>query len=218
MYSSYTAASFMRKMDLALQHDVNLEGALTWAFEFEEQPFFAGFRSLATNGINKPVFNVFRMFSMMEGDRLSVISDSEVPLKTILEESVRETPDVTALASISYDKLYIMAWHYHDDDIPGPMANIVFNISDLLYAKGKCKVEKYVIDSKYSNSYAAWKEMGSPQNPDNNQLKRLLDKSNLERVKYRGKAIIIDSSLALNDMLERQGVALYIIELPGRKQ
>jgi xylan 1,4-beta-xylosidase len=31
MYSSYTAASFARKMDLADKHDVNLEGALTWA-------------------------------------------------------------------------------------------------------------------------------------------------------------------------------------------
>ena len=52
MYSSYTAASFARKHDLADRHGVNLEGALTWAFEFEDQPYFAGFRSLATNGID----------------------------------------------------------------------------------------------------------------------------------------------------------------------
>ena len=44
---------------------MNLEGALTWAFEFEDQPYFAGFRVLASNGINLPVFNVFRMFSQM---------------------------------------------------------------------------------------------------------------------------------------------------------
>jgi xylan 1,4-beta-xylosidase len=36
MYSSYTAASFARKHELAAKHGVNLEGALTWAFEFEE--------------------------------------------------------------------------------------------------------------------------------------------------------------------------------------
>ena len=65
MYSSYTAAVFARKHDLAERHGVNLEGALTWAFEFEDQPYFAGFRVLATNGINLPVFNVFRMFSRM---------------------------------------------------------------------------------------------------------------------------------------------------------
>ena len=42
MYSSYTAASFARIHDLAEKHGVNLEGVLTWAFEFEDQPYFAG--------------------------------------------------------------------------------------------------------------------------------------------------------------------------------
>ena len=74
MYSSYTAASFARKHDLAEKHGVNLEGALTWAFEFEDQPYFAGFRALATNGIALPVLNVFRMFGQMGGQRLAVES------------------------------------------------------------------------------------------------------------------------------------------------
>ena len=62
MYSSYTAASFARKHELAARHQVNLQGAVTWAFEFEDQPYFAGFRQLASNGIDMPVLNVFRMF------------------------------------------------------------------------------------------------------------------------------------------------------------
>ena len=45
MYSSYTAASFPREFELAEKHGVNLQGALTWAFEFEDQPPFAGFRA-----------------------------------------------------------------------------------------------------------------------------------------------------------------------------
>src|SRR6185503_4585480 len=44
MYSSYTAASFARKHDLAARHGATLEAALTWAFEFEDQPFFSGQR------------------------------------------------------------------------------------------------------------------------------------------------------------------------------
>ena len=42
-------------------------GAVTWAFEFEDQPYFDGFRDLATNGIDKPVLSVFRMLGMMTG-------------------------------------------------------------------------------------------------------------------------------------------------------
>ncbi len=53
--------------DLAEARGVNLLGAVTWAFEFEDQPWFRGFRDLATNGVDKPVLNVFRMFGMMQG-------------------------------------------------------------------------------------------------------------------------------------------------------
>ena len=64
---------------------MNLEGALTWAFEFEDQPYFAGFRSLATNGIDQPVLNVFRMFSQMSGRAAGGESDGAVPLDAIVE-------------------------------------------------------------------------------------------------------------------------------------
>ena len=89
MYSSYTAASFARKHDLADRHGVNLEGALTWAFEFEDQPYFAGFRALATNGIDMPVFNVFRMFSRMSGQRVAGDSDGAVRLDDIMRQAGR---------------------------------------------------------------------------------------------------------------------------------
>ena len=99
MYSSYTAAAFARKHDLAERHGVNLEGALTWAFEFEDQPYFAGFRVMASNGINLPVFNVFRMFSRMGAERVPAVSDGAVDLDAMMKAGVREKPDVGALAS-----------------------------------------------------------------------------------------------------------------------
>ena len=89
LYASYTAASFARKHDLADRHGVNLEGALTWAFEFEDQPYFAGFRDLATNGIDKPVLNVFRMLGRMLGDRVTVESSGGLPLDLVRDTGVR---------------------------------------------------------------------------------------------------------------------------------
>jgi xylan 1,4-beta-xylosidase len=81
MYSSYTAAIFARKLDLAAKYGVNFEGALTWAFTFEDQPYFAGFRQLATRGIDLPVLNVFRMYAKMSGERISAESSGAVPLE-----------------------------------------------------------------------------------------------------------------------------------------
>ena len=131
MYSSYTAASFARKHDLAARHGVNLDAALTWAFEFEDQPFFAGQRVLANNGIDLPVLNVFRMFSKMAGQRIQTTSSGEVPLEEILKNGVRAAPDVAALASLEPAKLSLLAWHYHDDDVPGPEAAIDISIDAL---------------------------------------------------------------------------------------
>ena len=68
---------------------MNLAGALTWAFEFEDQPYFAGFRVLATNGIDLPVLNVFRMFAKMTGKRVAAESDAAVPLDAILKGRAR---------------------------------------------------------------------------------------------------------------------------------
>ncbi|HEU5166026.1 MAG TPA: beta-xylosidase, partial [Chitinophagaceae bacterium] len=49
MYSSYTASSFARIYELMDKYKVNLKGAVSWSFEFEDQEWFAGFRELATH-------------------------------------------------------------------------------------------------------------------------------------------------------------------------
>jgi xylan 1,4-beta-xylosidase len=76
--------SFARKYLLADHHRVNFHGAVSWSFEFEDQPWFYGFRDLATNGVDKPVLNVFRMFGMMQGKRLEVSGNKMYPLLNIL--------------------------------------------------------------------------------------------------------------------------------------
>lgn len=109
LYSSYTAASFARKYDLAKNRGVNLLGAVTWAFEFENQPWFRGFRDLATNGVDKPVLNVFRMFGQMEGNRVPVISNSSYNYSTVRDSSVRNNePDVNGIATASERSASVM--------------------------------------------------------------------------------------------------------------
>ena len=102
LYSSYTAASFACEYDLAKNRDVNLLGAVSWAFEFENQPWFRGFRDLATNGVDKPVLNVFRMFGQMEGNKVPIVSNSVHNYVSIRDSGVRgKEPDVNGLAATS---------------------------------------------------------------------------------------------------------------------
>lgn len=86
-----------RAYELAERYRVSLEGAVTWAFEFEDQPYFESFRSLATDGIDKPVLNIFRMLGLMVGERVKVSSAAGVDV--IMQSGVRENADVAALAA-----------------------------------------------------------------------------------------------------------------------
>jgi xylan 1,4-beta-xylosidase len=162
IYASYTAASVAREFELADRHGVNLEGALTWAFEFEDQPPFAGFRALASDGIDLPVLNVFRMFAKMDGQRLTVESDNEIPLDAILKNGVRAQPDVSALASLSSNKLCVLVWHYHDDEIPGAVADVSISLDGLPLKNGNARVQQFRIDADHGDSFTAWKKMNAP--------------------------------------------------------
>jgi xylan 1,4-beta-xylosidase len=214
MYSSYTAASFAHKLDLAERHGVNLEGALTWAFEFEDQPYFAGFRVLATNGIDQPVLNVFRMFSRMGAQRLAVTSDGAVPLDAMIKNGVRDTPDVAALASRDDRRLTIMAWHYHDDDVPGPAAEVELTLDGLPIKQGRARVKQFRIDADHSNAYTAWQRMGSPQKPTPEQYTQLEKAGQLAEAAKGAPATldVAQSRATIHFTLPRQAVSLFVIE------
>jgi xylan 1,4-beta-xylosidase len=226
MYSSYTAASFARKHDLAERHGVNLEGALTWAFEFEDQPYFAGFRVLASNGINLPVFNVFKMFSQMGAQRIAATSDGARDLDAMMKQGVREKPDVAALASRDGRRVTIMAWHYHDDDVQGPDADVTLTLDGLQahaagakpgtnggLTKGKAKLRHFRIDTNHSNAYTAWKNMGSPAKPTAAQYKQLEQASELAALKDAPSTVdVTDGRATLKFALPRQGVSLLVVE------
>lgn len=219
MYSSYTAASFARKHDLAAKHGVNLEGALTWAFEFEDQPYFAGFRVLSTNGIDLPVMNVFRMFGKMSGERIETRSSDQVPLEKVLKDGVREKADVGALACLSEDesKICIIVWHYHDDDVEGPAAEVDLKVDGLPESWSANETEEvgvrhWRVDWGHSNAFEAWKWMGSPAKLSKEEYKWLEAKGGLEEVESERRAEIVDDRVRLEFELPRQGVSLVVLE------
>jgi xylan 1,4-beta-xylosidase len=213
MYSSYTAASFARKHDLADRHGVNLEGALTWAFEFEDQPYFAGFRVMASNGLTLPVFNVFRMFSRMGAERVTAVSDGAADLDAMMKDGVRGRPDVGALASRDARRVTVLAWHYHDDDIAGPDAAVTLALDGLGLKDGQAKLTHFRIDAAHSNAYTAWKAQGSPAKPTADQYKGLEAASQLATLTGAPATVTVtDGKATLPIVLPRQAVSLVVLE------
>lgn len=206
MYSSYTAAVFARKYELADKHGVNLTGAVTWAFEFEDQPWFYGFRDLATNGVDKPVLNVFRMFGKMSGKRVKVDAGAMYDLKTMLDSSVRKQSDIGALAAKDTRTATAMVWNYHD------MANKTNTENAAVTFKAipakAVTVTHYRIDEKHSNSYTVWQKMGSPQKPDAKQIAELEKAGMLETIGKPQKQNVKDGRLTINVEMPAQAVSL----------
>lgn len=208
MYATYTAATLTRIRELAVKHGVNLVGAVTWAFEFEGQPYFAGFRDLATNGVDKPVLNVFRMFGLMEGERVHAESSGTQPLQDMVEKGVKGAPDVNAVATEREGLVSVLAWNYHDDNVTAPDAQVSMAIRGVPTAVRRLLVRRYCVDRAHSNSYAVWKSMGSPQKPTSEEYATLERAGQLEMLGSPEWVDSKDGQLELKFTLARQGVSL----------
>jgi xylan 1,4-beta-xylosidase len=210
MYSSYTAASFARKYLLADQFKVNFLGAVSWSFEFENQPWFYGYRDLATNGVDKPVLNVFRMFGMMKGKRVEVNSNRMYPLFSIRDSGVRkQTTDIGAIAAKDNRTATVMVWNYHDDDLQGETESVQLQIKGI--SSTNIKLLEYRIDKDHSNSYEVWKKMGSPQQPTKEQIAQLEKAGQLEQTAIKNEKVV-NGTLQMNVSLPRQGIVFYKIQ------
>ena len=196
------------------KHGVNLEGALTWAFEFENQPYFAGFRTLSTRGIDLPEMDVFRMFGKMAPGRVGLHSSNaaNLVLRNGIKYGSSRRPDVSGLASVGEHRLTILLWHYHDDDVAGPEAEIGLSVANLPVRADALRVTQYRIDEGHSNAFPVWVRMGSPQAPTPDQVARLQATSKLATIETRLPRNSGKDAITLGISLPRQAVALLQLD------
>jgi xylan 1,4-beta-xylosidase len=171
LYAVYTAVAMKNILDLSEAARANVEGMLTWAFEFEGQPYFDGLRTLATNGIDKPVLNFFRMAGKMDGNRLEVTTTASVSLSDVLTSGVPASADVDAIASRASHQVAVLAWNYADDPATLSTRPVILRITNLPDAP--MSLHRYQIDQTHSNAWTVWKQMGSPQKPPAQQYSAL---------------------------------------------
>lgn len=211
-FASYTAECFAREYELAEKYGVNLQGALTWSFEFENKPYFAGYRVLSSNGIDLPILNVFRMFGKMGGTRLAVTSSADPGLESVVNNGVRgDTPDVYALAALEAKRLTVLIYNYHDDDLPGPAAAVDLAI-DHLPGAGPVTFTEYRIDQDHSNAYTVWQTMDSPRNPTAQQYAQLKMAKQLAMSRQPQTLRMEGGKINLKIILPREAVSLLVLE------
>lgn len=211
LYPTYTAAAMKGLFELQDRYKVNLIAMLSWSFEFEGKQYFEGFRSLATNGVDKPVLNVFRMAGLMSGERVEASSTAAVPLDSILKSGVTELPDIDAIATRDDHHAAVMIWNYHDDDVAAEATPIQVTVAAIPRSVHRVLLEHYRIDATHSNAYTAWKEMGSPQSPTTAQFEQLRRASQLQLMDSPKWINIEGSEVVLTTMLPRQATSLILL-------
>jgi xylan 1,4-beta-xylosidase len=210
-YGAYVAAMMKYSLDLAEREKVNLKGVLTWAFMFDGMPWFEGYRTLATNGIHKPVLNAFKMLGQLTGDELPLTSEGAVGLDEILESSVRDKPDINGMAVADDQSVKILIWNYHDYLVPVEPVSIRLKVKLPPDFGSKAKLTHYRIDDTHSNAYTKWLELGSPQNPNAEMLAGLKTAMELEMLEPAKFIDITDSEATFNFELPRFGLSLIIL-------
>ena len=210
LYGASVTEATMRTHQLARQYGVTVDGSVTWAFEYDDQPAFAGFRTLATHGADKPVLEAFHMMGMLGGkpgtDWLAVDSGGALPLSDVLEHSVTGAPDVNAVATRDNGQIDILLWNYHDADLPASPTQVSLAVDGL--SGHTVSESQFRMDSTHSNSYRAWVQMGRPPHPDAHQQAELEKAGHLEET-VSGKPLPVRSGKATVEItLPRNAVVL----------
>ena len=190
---------------------INFLGAVTWAFEFEGQPYFEGFRSLATNGVDKPVLNAFRMLGLLGNERAKATSSGALPFDEVVRNGVRGRPEINVIATRKQNEVEILTWNYHDDDVPASVTPVDIEISGLPATTSRGLLEHFRVDSSHSNAFTVWKEIGSPQSPTEGQYEQLQNAGQLQLLNSPAWIPITQGKTRLQFDLPRQGMSLVRI-------
>ena len=103
--------------------------------------------------------------------------------------------------------LSVLAWNYHDDDVPGPVAPVQVQVSGL-GANRRVLLHHYRIDDTHSNAWTTWKHLGSPQKPTPEQYAALESAGQLQLLEAPRWIDIKSGAAMLEITLPRQAVSL----------
>jgi xylan 1,4-beta-xylosidase len=215
LYGVSVTEATMRTYELARKYGVTVQGDVTWAFEFENQPTFAPLRALATNGIDKPVLNAFRLMGMLGAHRpggswLATESSGALPLEQIVANSVNVAPDIDAVATRNGREVDVLLWNYHDADIEAQKAVVHLEFDGL--QGSSVSASAFSVDATHSNAYQMWQQMGSPAQPTPAQQRQLEKAGSLEQTMPAQTIPIGSGKTELTLMLPRQGVTLIRLQ------
>ncbi len=180
-YPSFVATAFNKVGRYARQNQWDLK-FLTWAFMFVGERCFEGTRSFSTQGVDKAILNLFRMYARM--GHQEVLFESTGTKDPLAYDDIcgrGEEPDISGFATLSGNKsLEVLIYNHHDDwDVRGEYV-VDVAIEHLPFEAQDLVLRHYRIDQFHSNAYPEWVRQGKPMYPTPGQRAVIKAREGLE--------------------------------------
>jgi len=210
-YGAYEIAMMKHTLELEAEVGIKLGGLLTWAFTFPGTPYFAGYRALATNGINLPVLGAFKLLGRLAGTRLPLISSGSRTLGDILTSGVRGESEVDGMATLDSAAIQVLVWNYHDDIVTVAPTPVHLTIKVPASFGSSVRVSHLRVDESHGDAYTVWAAQGMPASPSAAQLAALQQAMDPSSLVPDETVAVAAGSVGVDFDLPRFGVSLVTI-------
>lgn len=220
-YATYVASTYEKIDQLCATYGIKVR-PLAWAFMFPGERCFEGTRTFTTQGIDKAVFNMFKIYGQLGDEKLAFASDAAESMDFLEEPEIGmknhsqytgegEETDISGFAVRGKDGEIQIVVYSHNNDIDKVEDNEVTITIDGVKAD-KVSVEHYRIDAEHSNPHAEWVRQGKPLFPEGDQYAAIKAKDGLEKLYDDTTENVVDGKVKVTFVLPTHAVSYIVIK------
>ncbi|MCL2404891.1 MAG: hypothetical protein FWC92_05005 [Defluviitaleaceae bacterium] len=210
-YASYVASAYKNIYDIGAELGMDFRPQ-AWAFMFEGERCFEGTRTFSTQGIDKAMFNTFKMYAKLGYQRIALTSSkAQNPEGYTDYWGQGQGAEIDGWATITGTQSAEVLLYCHEDTWDTGTYKVALTVDNLPMG-GQCRVTHYSIDKDHSNPYTEWVRQGRPDYPVGSQYNAIKARDGLELLFPVQTMTPHDGKLELEFDMPLKSVSLIIIE------
>ena len=210
-YASYTASAYKNIFDIGEEMGIDFR-PMAWAFMFEGERCFEGTRTFTTQGIDKAMFNTFKMYAKLGHQRVEMTSSRDQNPEQYNDFWGEDSgAEIDGWATLTGTKSMEVLLYCHEDTWERDSTYHIELAAENLPFEGPYKVTHYRIDKNHSNAYAEWVHQGRPDYPVGDQYAAIKARDGLELLCPVEVVAPLDGKLKLEFDMPVKSLSLIVV-------